>query len=81
MNTSLKMDKTNSTTKGREENTWKNIGGVEMWFRGETDIVVGLEGGSHGPEEEREKEQERESMREEHAGECTRRTFPQSRWL
>ena len=28
----LKTDGTNSTTKGREEATWKKVGSVEMWF-------------------------------------------------
>ena len=34
----LKTDRTNSTTKGREETTLKKVGSVEMWAGGETDF-------------------------------------------
>ena len=33
----LKADRSNSTTKGKEEATWKKKGSVKMWFVGERD--------------------------------------------
>ena len=67
----LKTDRTNSTTKEREETTSEKVGSTEMWFRRETDpgccrgegVVV------------MEKAGERSTW------ECTKRTFPHRHWL
>lgn len=68
----LKTDRTNSATKWREGATYKNIGSAETWFRGEE--IPGYFVGENAAVTEK-------SKREEHVGECTKRTFPESPWL
>ena len=65
---SLMMDRTNSTTKGREETTWKKVGSMETWFQGDKDLRY-----CGGRVREKGKKE-----RGEHTGESTRKTFPQS---
>lgn len=70
--TGPKTDKTNSTFKEREETTLKEVGSVEAWLREETnpdccrgEVPIVTEKGK----------------REEHTGECTRRTPTRSHCL
>ena len=67
----LKADRTNSTTKGREEGTSKDE--VQRCDLGEKQITVATEGREQRPWKRQENE--------EHTRECTRRTFPQSHRL
>lgn len=68
----LTTDRTNCPTTGREEATWRMVGGMEMWFGGEQDsrvwrgegaMVAGKGGGG------------------EHTGKQRERTLPQNHWL
>ena len=64
-----KTDRTNSTTKGREEAVSKKVGSMEMWLRGETHHRC-CRGEGAMVMEKGKKEREWSTQ------ECTRRTFP-----
>ena len=70
----LKADRTNSTTKGKEEATSKKVVKKEIWFMGDRDC--GFYGGDGAMVMQIDGQE-----REEHTVECTRRTLPQSNWL
>jgi len=56
----LKTDRTNSTTREREEATLKKVGSVEMWFRGE--MNCGCCGGERAMITKGERERERSTQ-------------------
>lgn len=43
----LKSGRTNSTNKGGEEATWKNVASAETWSERETDVATGMGSHSH----------------------------------
>ena len=67
----LKTDRTNSTTKGREEATSKNVGSALTCFRRK--MYPGCCRGQGA--------MVTEGKREEHTGEHTRKRFPNSHWF
>ena len=63
----MTYDRTNSTTKRREEVTLKKVGNVELWFRGKTDPGFCIRKGVSSWRRMRERGAPRE---------CTRRIVP-----